>query len=84
MCIDVAFVKGLCVHMIDKLDNAKQLSKEGMEKNAAMQHQLIEACKTYELLKQHMGGVYFFIVGDGGGKYEEEVIDLDALVHSVL
>ena len=77
MCIDVEFVKGLLAHMSDKLENAKQLSGEGMEKDAAMQHQLIEACKTYELLKQHMKGVYFYDKG-------VEIMNLDALVHSVL
>lgn len=77
MCIDVEFVKGLLKHMSDMLENAKQLSKEGIEKNVAMQNQLIEACKTYELLKQHMTGVYVFDEG-------EEIMNLDALVHSVL
>ena len=77
MCIDVEFVKGLLKHMSDALVNAKQLSNEGIEKNVAMQNQLIEACKTYELLKQHMTGVYVFDEG-------EEIMNLDALVHSVL
>ena len=73
MCIDVEFVKGLLAHMSDKLENAKMLADE-TKPVEAVQHQLVEAVKTYELLEIHMEGVYT----------SKGHINWDALFHSVL
>ena len=73
MCIDVEFVKGLLKHMSEKLENAKLLV--GEDKSVlVIEQQLSEAMKTFELLQEHMKGVY----NDG------KDINWDALVHSVL